>query len=874
MGVKKLISNVIRHKKPPAPMSHAQFENLGTSVRKLAKVAREERLHAGGDPDAGKDTHFCRSGKKTLAAPGHVGKASRRKNTEVFQQLTVYLLEGLKNGRFTAEQVENALKGLPSEARKSFDVVVLADQFDGILSVINPEPLKRLSAATSASAGAARTSLEKLQNGCLSDGDVVRFDETARTTDTERQRAIDKLEHALTQATDCGDKFTTACGWNPENFNLDNSRKLRDWFNRMFEQIPATKSLKAMSLPQDLLVAKFDYVTELKESLELLLSQRDARGHEPDFHDEVQALGDKITAYIARYTRELFTAAEVLTQFPYYPTDPARRKPLLEFANALAELARALLDPASPIVQIYEWAQDAKVSAAKDKVAAQVAAKENAEVKRRLDAGDRLAREVNAAYADFEEIYLRPPSGVQQRLLNWMTPLLNANTHTKALPADSLHDHLFQSAPEEIKRLYADLELKIDVWNRADEYDAESVQSMLDLSAQLSQRIDAYVAQIEAVSRILQDRPDGQPLPAGAAAAIERIAHLMAQYVYALGDSQGFLEQARAHAEKVHGEAGRLLNQFAESPAPEVVPDDPPLESLTFEPSPSPETSVVPQPLWLSAQPRADRQLLTTPLRTSVGRARARTPDEVPVNTKAGWREAVERWTDSVRGRLEALREQLTPRGNTLSASTSQQQAFRDWLADAIPEYPAIAFVTPDTLGQLMDYRWDDLSELKEALDRMTALQQGADLDETIVEISSRVIAAIDAHLGAIKALHDLMSRGAKDTSLSLDQRRLLTDATDGLKGLREQLVAPEGWLMAVRRDASDAETTASQRMFGEEIAATAPVDAEPWGDGDDFLIDLRMALDGKKSVPAEELARHAREQQERKQLSKNLKRN
>src|SRR5690606_35811062 len=209
---------------------------------------------------------------------------------------------------------------------------------------------------------------------------------------------------------------------------------------------------------------------------------------------------------------------------PYYPTDPARRKPVLEFANALAELARALLDPASPVVQIYEWARDAKDSAAKDKVAAQVAQNGQAEIKKRVAAGDRLAAEANAEYADFEETYLRSPSGVQQRLLNWMTDRLNADSHTKGLRADALHQHLFESAPDEIKALHQDLEKKVRDWNLGRRQNAESAQALSDLAAQLNQRIDTYVAQLAAVSRVLHDQPPGSPLPAGVAAAQVRVA--------------------------------------------------------------------------------------------------------------------------------------------------------------------------------------------------------------------------------------------------------------------------------------------------------------------------------------------------------------
>lgn len=846
MGGKSLIPSFFRPKKPPMPMSHAEFEELGMSVRVLAKIARKERERPGGDTEAGKDSHFCRSGKTTLAAPRDIGKASQRRNADISKQVTEYLLRELRNGRFTPQQVDKALQGLPRDVGKNIDVVALDDQFDDILSLIDPGPLKPLSAATSASANAVRKCLEELERGCPADGKRVRLDATARKTAGECKRAFDGLVAALTHATDCGDKFTQACGWNPSNPNLENSLTLHDWFNGMFQQVPATNSLKAMSLPVDLLVVKFDYVTELKDNLEKLLSQREMRGHEPGFHDEVQALSEEIVAHISRYTRELFTVAELLTQFPYYPTDPARRKPLLQFAQALADLARAMLDPASTVVQVYEWARDARESAVHDKVAARAAAKENDEVKKRLDAGDRLAKEVDAAYEEFEAIYLCSPSGVQQRLLNWMTPRLNANPHTQGLSPDSLHDHLFVSAPQEIKRLYADLEAKIDEWNRADEHDAESVRSLVDLSGQLAQRIDTYVAQIEAVSRMLQDRPEGQPLPAGAATALDRVAHLMAQHVYALGDSQGFLEKVRAHAEKVHGEADRLLNQFEESSAPDVVSDDSPLESLPFDPSPSPDISVASQPKWLSAQPRVDHQLLTTPLRGTVGMALARTPDGHPAKAKVGWWEAVEMWVNSVRDRLGVLSEQFVAQVNTVSALTPQQQALHDWLVDTIQEYPAIGFAKADDLGQLMDYRWDDLIELTKELDRLTALSKGgavdADLDEEIVEISSQVIAAIDAHLAAIRALLELVSKGGKNMALSLDQRQLLTNATQDLQGLRQQLEAPEGWLMAVRRDALDAETTASQRLFAEEKPVTAPAEKKKEKQAKELFLDDDIA--------------------------------
>lgn len=590
------------------PLSHQDFEAWGKSIRLGAKRAEDERRK--GDPEAGKDSHYCKLRSQMLLDLKGVGKASKSRNERVHKHVAAYLKMQMRAGRFTESDVHRALGGLRAHGGENFDVVALAQVLDPILKLTDPTLLQPLKQAVAVQAAAARKALSTLEAGPQAQQAGENKARFAAAPSAKEKKAADKqLAISYDNAWSAAEPFLKAIDAMAGMPNPNNADTLCDRFNEIFKAWPVSSELRMDSLPQDLLNKNWAELIEMRHQLDLLMKKSDQRGHEPEFHDEARQQARELQQKSADYIRALVSVGELLTHSPRYGTYPAHREPIMRFGHALVDFANAMLDPGSEFVETYQQAEKIAALAQTRKKAAQAALveekkaeaaqaakaqqqaaqqdKAQALISQRLDAIHQLGELASESYVAFD-VYLDPEHEDEdgKKLRQELIRLLAEDPRTKGLELDSLHDTLFADKPDELEDMLNDLEAAVTQWQEASDADRlTSAQRVCELSTAVKLGIDAYLDQFDAVSQLLKRRFPELDLSSEVESRRQAAARLMADYVNGLEYSEGSWAKNMEYARAMYGAARADVNRLESMAVVEDVQNESGLDAERSLPS-------------------------------------------------------------------------------------------------------------------------------------------------------------------------------------------------------------------------------------------------------------------------------------------------
>lgn len=537
-------------------MTDPAFEATLLGFRKIRQESENRQPQVG---------NFKRVAGVVMPTAGACGKGGRRANTKSVKDLIRYLER--KGQRFNPIEVDNALRALRAvKGQKDIDLTTLAQYFGGLVDV----------AVLASNFVGVRTQIREKSNDIytgasgLIDGSAHRASFDSSSTANAKEQAM--KDDAIVR----GKRFRQACLPGPEQKHPKDAKSMLRWLSGELGVSDLTRSIGVKGL-DGMVEAQEAKLMEQKVALERLLDQASSRDQDPAFHEEVRQLGDEYMASQAIHIRTLAFVANVLG-VRRHPIDlpPDFRLPTLGFAQSLLNLAHALQAPGSDFMQDNRWAYKVKAeaerrlrepNAPKAPVVAQDANGQSI---------DHLRADAVKAYSDFEAACLRPGDGAvalnegQTRLRHVITQNLSTTTATERLPLGAVKANLFGHLPDRIRQLYANLGADVAALQRSGATNPLQLKRVHDVARELNEQIDGYLAQLDAVSRILLADPQVGAL--AEALDTKRLAagHSIQRLCLLEQDPNGELMRIRAFARQNKSKAEGELTQLGMTPASKV----------------------------------------------------------------------------------------------------------------------------------------------------------------------------------------------------------------------------------------------------------------------------------------------------------------
>jgi len=840
------MSNPFKFLLPRATMTHAAFEK---TLLGFEKVRLESQKN--GEPQKG--GLRCSGGAVGVRRNVPTKKGHQRETRAGAEDLIRYLK---KNGqRFDPNAVREALTGLRAVKEgkgKNVDLTGLAEQHHGLMdtSVLITDFVEIRRHVQVAS-----NEIHEAADGLI-DGSIPH--EGAQSPETSKA-----TEQAMKdEARRLGKRFRDGCLPGAQQKHSKDAKRLFRWLGEELGVSDLTRRVDVHAL--DGLLDELELkLNDQKVALERLIAQAGSRDQDPEYHAQIKQLSEKYMTSQAVYCRMLAFVANVLV-VRKNPIDlpPSFRLPTAAFAQSLLNLLRAQLAPGSDFMENNQWAAKAKAAAEKRLLVLNAPEVPVATQDTHAQRVGQLREGARKAYTDFETALLNEG---QTPLRGAIVKSLRANPATERLTLNAVRGNLFDYLPDRIQEQHAKLSAEVLASEQTGHQEPLRLQRIRDIARSLDQLIEGYLAQLDAVSSILLTDHRVGDLPEDLDKKRLDAGHRMLQLRFVGEDPGGELKRIQRYAKQNENFAENARNVLGMKPAPEVRGTRPlhNKPAQAYESFPDAEVDErMAELMALDAAPPARKAVVDI---SAMSSAELASMLNVPLD-EAEPKKPVERAYRG-KGHHRAHVSELRVQPKKGRSATEENAAFPKELdrieAERVATFEQPVLSTPPVLatnrpGWLAELPADEIEQLT------TAIRSSRYRNDQQVSFSPPI-----SSMDPDQALLQEVTPGASAVMLKgrpvaahmsvAPQVKNEDDESSSEPSVQEQ--------RALRRQNASVNLRGPRPTSPAAVQVQAPADDEPFGEDDDLLIDLRIAL-GDPTVPAHEIARQEREL---KQLNKGL---